>query len=37
MVGNFSINPVINGLSEQDAQVVTFHSFSLVPQIKKFM
>jgi hypothetical protein len=37
MVGNYSINPVINGLSDHDAQVVTFHSLSLGPQIKKFM
>jgi hypothetical protein len=35
MVGNYSINPVINGLSDHDAQVVTFHSLSLGPQIKK--
>jgi hypothetical protein len=35
MVGNFSINPVIYRLSEHDAQVVTFHSSSLGPQIKK--
>jgi hypothetical protein len=35
MVSNYSINPVINGLSDHDAQVVTFHSLSLGPQIKK--
>jgi hypothetical protein len=37
MVGNYSIKRVINGLSDHDAQVVTFHSFSLGPQTKKFM
>jgi hypothetical protein len=37
VVGNYSINPVINGLSDHDAQVVTFHSVSLGPQIKKLL
>jgi hypothetical protein len=37
MVGNYSVKPVINGLSDHDAQVVTFHSLSLGPQIQKFM
>jgi hypothetical protein len=37
MSGNYSINLVINWLSDQDAQVVTFHSLSLGPQIKKIM
>jgi hypothetical protein len=38
IVRNYSINPVIiNRLSDHDAQVVTFHSLSLGPQIKKCM
>jgi hypothetical protein len=37
MVGNYSIKPVINELSYHDAQVVTFHSLTLGPHIKKIM
>ncbi|PNF30487.1 hypothetical protein B7P43_G10883 [Cryptotermes secundus] len=33
--GNYSIKPIINGLSDHDAQVVIFHSFNFRPSIKK--
>ena len=33
--GNYSISPITNGLSDHDAQIITFHSFSLRPPTKK--
>ena len=34
-MGNYSICPIINGLSDHDAQSVTLHSFNLRPPTKK--
>ena len=34
-MGNCSICPVINGLSDHDAQPITLHSFNLRPPTKK--
>jgi hypothetical protein len=35
MAGNYSITPIINGLSDHDVQIITFYSLSLRPRIKK--
>ena len=35
--GNYSICPIINGLSDHDAQSITLHSFNLRPPTKKSM
>jgi hypothetical protein len=34
-IGNYSIKPEANGLSDHDAQVTTLYSLSLSPQTKK--
>jgi len=34
---NYSICPIINGLSDRDAQSITLHSFNLRPPTKKSM
>jgi len=36
-MGNYSICPVINGLSDHDAQYITLHSFNLSPPTKQCM
>jgi len=36
-MGNYSICPIINGLSDQDAQSITLHSFNQRPPPKKCM
>jgi hypothetical protein len=36
-MGNYSICPIINGLSDHDAQSITLHSFNVRPPTKKCM
>jgi len=36
-MGNYSICPIINGLSDHDAQSITLHCFNLRPPTKKYM
>jgi hypothetical protein len=36
-VGNYSICPIINGLSDHDAQSITLHSISSRPPTKKYI
>jgi len=36
-MGNYSICPIISGLSDHDAQSITLHSFNLRPATKKCM
>ena len=36
-MGNYSICPIINGLSDHDVQSITLHSFNLRPPTKKCM
>jgi len=36
-MGNYSICPIINGLSDHDAQPITLHSFNQRPPPKKYM
>jgi hypothetical protein len=36
-MGNYSIYPIINGLSDHDAQSITLHSFNPSPPTKKCM
>jgi hypothetical protein len=35
--GNYSVSPITNGLSDHDAQIITFHSFNLRPPTKTCM
>jgi len=35
--GNYSICPIINGLSDHDAQSITLHSISSRPPTKKYI
>ena len=36
-MGNHSISPIINGLSDHDAQLIMLHSYNLKPHSKKYM
>jgi exonuclease III len=36
-MGNYSIFPIINGLSDHDAQLIILHSYNLRPPSKKYM
>jgi len=35
-MGNYSISPIINGLSDHDAQLITLHSYNSRPPSKKY-
>ena len=35
-MGNYSISPIINGLSDHDAQLITLHSYNSRPPLNKY-